>query len=324
MKNILVLGGSGFVGASVCEQLVRAGHRVTVPTRRWNNARSVLPLPFVTVLEMDVHDSAALTRVAAGHDAVVNLVAILHGDDAAFKRAHVDLPQKIADACYRTAVGHIVQVSALGADPSQPHSRPSRYLRSKSLGEASLLANAGRTALTVLRPSVVFGAHDRFLNVFAALQKVAPVVPLACAQARFQPVWVEDLARAIVLCLQQVPHKPRTLEACGPEVFTLAQLVQLAGRLSGANAGLGRPVLALPQWAGYLQARLMELKPGEPLLSRDNLGSMQLPNVATPGMPGLQSLGLEPAALEPIARDYLSQGAPWHELLGVRRRAHRH
>ena len=322
MKNILVLGGSGFIGAHVCEKLVRAGYTVTVPTRRWNNARSVLHLPTVTVLEMDVHDSAALTRVAAGHDAVVNLVAILHGNAAAFRRAHVDLPQKIADACYRAAVGHIVHVSALGVDAQQPEARPSQYLRSKSMGEAVLLANRGATALTVLRPSVVFGAEDRFLNLFAALQKVFPVVPLAGADARFQPVWVQDVAHAVVKSLEQWHSGVLTLEACGPEVFTLRQLVQLAGRLSGANQGRGRPVIGLPHWAGWLQACLMELKPGEPLMSRDNLASMQVPNVATPGMPGLEALGIQPAALLPIARDYLAQSSPWHDLLGVRLRSH--
>ena len=322
MKNVLVLGGSGFVGAHVCEKLVRAGYAVTVPTRRWNNARSVLHLPTVTVQEMDVHDSAALTRVVAGHGAVVNLVAILHGNEAAFRRAHVELPQKIADACYRTSVRHLVHVSALGADPLEPQDRPSLYLRTKSLGEALLLANCGATALTVLRPSVVFGARDRFLNVFASLQKVLPVVPLAGADARFQPVWVEDLASAVVKSLQRPGGGVQTLEACGPEVFTLKQLVQLAGKLSGATEGRGRPVIGLPYWAGWLQAMLMELKPGEPLMSRDNLASMQVPNVATPGMPGLAALGIHPAAVEPIARDYLSEGSPWHDLLGVRARSH--
>jgi NADH dehydrogenase len=322
MKNVLVLGGSGFVGAHVCEKLVRAGHTVTVPTRRWINARSVQHLPTVTVLQADVHDAATLTRLLAGHDAVVNLVAILHGDEAAFRRTHVELPKKIAAACARNCVGQIVHVSALGANPLQPDVLPSRYLRSKSQGEAVLLGQRGSAALTVLRPSVVFGAGDRFLNLFAALQKALPLVPLAGAEARFQPVWVEDVATAIVKSLQQPASAVQTLEACGPEVFTLRQLVQLAGRLSGANEGQGRPVIGLPYWAGWLQALLMELKPGEPLMSRDNLASMQVPNVATPGMPGLEAIGIQPAALLPVARQYLSDGSPWHDLLGVRLRSH--
>lgn len=322
MKNILVLGGSGFVGAHVCEKLVRAGYRVTVPTRRWANARSVQHLPTVTVVQTDVHDAAALMRAVAGHDAVVNLVAILHGDAAAFNKVHVELPKKIADACCRSGVGQLVHVSALGANPQRFDALPSLYLRSKSQGEALLLATRGETALTVLRPSVIFGAGDRFLNLFASLQKVVPVVPLAGADARFQPVWVQDVASAVVRSLQHVDAGARTFEACGPGVFTLKQLVQMAARLSGVNLGRGRPVIGLPHWAGWLQACLMELKPGEPLMSRDNLASMQVPNVATAGMPGLDALGIEPAALEPIARDYLSQGSPWHDLMGVRQRSH--
>ena len=322
MKNALVLGGTGFVGSHVCEKLIRAGWTVTVPTRRRNNARGVMHLPGLTVQEQDVHDGAALARLAQGHDAVVNLVAILHGDQAAFNRVHVELPEKIAAACASAGVGQLVHISALGADAHKPGTRPSMYLRSKSLGEAVLLASCSQLALTILRPSVIFGAGDKFLNLFASLQKVAPFVPLAGAEARFQPVWVEDVASAVVHSLARQSPGVQTLEACGPEVFTLKQLVELSARLAGVNQGRGRPVIGLPQWAGALQARLMELKPGEPLMSRDNLASMELPNVATPGMPGLDALGIHAAALAPVARDYLSQGSPWFDLLGVRQRAH--
>ncbi|NVO04581.1 MAG: complex I NDUFA9 subunit family protein [Rhodoferax sp.] len=322
MKNVLVLGGTGFVGTHVCEKLVRAGYTVTVPTRRWNNAQDVLHLPSLTVRELDVHDATALARAAEGHDAVVNLVAILHGDQAAFNKVHVELPQKIAAACASAGVAQLVHISALGANVQKPASLPSMYLRSKSLGEAILLASCGQMALTILRPSVIFGAGDKFLNLFASLQKIAPFVPLAGADARFQPVWVEDVAAAVVKSLERSSPGVQTLEACGPGVFTLKALVELSARLAGVNEGRGRPVLGLPQWAGALQARLMELKPGVPLMSRDNLDSMRVPNVATPGMPGLEALGIQPAALEPVARDYLSQGSPWHDLLGVRLRSH--
>jgi uncharacterized protein YbjT (DUF2867 family) len=169
---------------------------------------------------------------------------------------------------------------------------------------------------------VIFGQGDKFLNLFARLQKVLPVLPLAGAQARFQPVWVEDVASAVVQSLQRQGAGLQTLEACGPEVFTLKQLVQLSARLAGVNQGHGRPVLGLPHWAASWQARLMELQPGGPLMSRDNLASMQVANVASPGMPGLAALGISAAALGPIARDYLAQGAPWHELMGVRLRSH--
>ncbi len=322
MKNALLLGGTGFVGAHVCEKLVRAGWSVTVATRRAQNAREVQHLPSLTVLEVDVHDASALARAAAGHDAVVNLVAILHGSPAAFQRVHVELPRKIAAACSAAGVTQLVHISALGANAQNPAALPSLYLRSKSQGEAVLLASCSQLALTILRPSVIFGAGDKFLNLFASLQKLFPFMPLAGADARFQPVWVEDVATAVVKSLERSAPGVQTLEACGPGVYTLKELVEISAKLAGVNRGRGRPVIGLPNWAGQLQARMMELKPGEPLMSRDNLASMQVPSVATPGMPGLEALGLQPAALEPVARDYLSQGSPWHDLLGVRLRSH--
>jgi NADH dehydrogenase len=322
MKNVLVLGGTGFVGTHVCEKLVRAGYTVTVATRRLGQARSVLHLPSTRVLVLDVHDYGALCGAMAGHDAVINLVAILHGNQAAFDKVHVQLPRKVADACQSTGVRQLVHISALGANAQKPDALPSMYLRSKSQGEAVLQAQCKQLALTILRPSVIFGAGDKFLNLFASLQKVFPFVPLAGADARFQPVWVEDVASAVVKSLERLGSEAVTLEACGPEVFTLQQLVELSGRLAGVAQGRGRVVMGLPQWAGALQARLMEFKPGDPLMSRDNLASMEVPNVATPGMPGLDVLGIHAAALAPIAADYLSRGAPWHDLLGVRLRSH--
>jgi uncharacterized protein YbjT (DUF2867 family) len=325
MKNIFVLGGTGFVGAHVCEKLVREGYSVTVPTRRRVNARKVMHLPGLTVLELDVHNEAALARAMAGHEGVVNLIAILHGNAAGFDKAHVILPQKIARACNANGVQQLVHVSALGAHDERPGSAPSEYLRSKGRGEAVLLHPATGThnfGVTVLRPSVIFGAEDKFLNLFAKLQAVFPVMPLAGAAARFQPVWVEDVAGAVVRSLATKGEATgcRIVEACGPDVFTLGQLVRLSATLAGVNEGLGRPVLALPGWAGRLQALMMELAPGEPLMSRDNLDSMKVDNVATGQVPGLDALGIRAAALEPIARDYLGRGQPTQGLIGIRMR----
>jgi uncharacterized protein YbjT (DUF2867 family) len=329
MKNVLVLGGTGFVGAHVCEKLVRQGYSVTVPTRRRKNAQKVQHLPGLTVLECNVHDEAALTRAMAGHDAVINLVAILHGTPAAFDNTHVILVQKLVRACHKSGVRRVVHVSAIGANDTRPGSAPSEYLRSKGRGEAVLLhpAQAGEALdVTVIRPSVIFGLEDKFLNLFARLQAVFPFMPLAGATARFQPVWVEDVAQAVVSSLNRTVHSgeskvsPRVFEACGPEVYTLRQLVELSARLSGVNEGLGRPVIPLPGWLGRIQAHVMEWAPGEPLMSRDNVDSMKIDNVATAGMPGLDVLGIEASPLQPIAADYLSQGRPTHGLLGLRRR----
>jgi NADH dehydrogenase len=317
MKNVLVLGGTGFVGATACEMLLRHGWRVTVPTRQRSNAQLLQQsLPEVQLLELDVHDEVALTQAAAGQQAVVNLVAILHGTAEAFQKVHVDLPQKLARACNATGVRKMVHLSALGVNSTQPQSAPSMYLRSKGQGEAALLRTPGLGQqggfdLTILRPSVIFGIKDKFLNVFAQLQKVLPVMPLAGAATRFQPVWVEDVASAVVRRLERpdtalVLKTPLVLELCGPDVFTLRELVQLSARLSGVRGGRGRPVLALPRWLGRLQATLMELAPGEPLMSRDNLDSMKIDNVASGKLPGLSYLGISAASMVPIASAYLS------------------
>ena len=334
MKKIIVLGGTGFVGAHVCEKLVREGWAVTLPTRRRSNASHVMHLPGLTVLELDVHDDAALSQVVAGHDALVNLVAILHGTQAAFEHTHVALARKIAHACALAGVAQVVHVSALGADALQPEKLPSMYLRTKGEGEAVLIqaatsSGAGLAArvgfdLSILRPSVIFGAEDKFINLFANLQKVFPVMPLAGASARFQPVWVEDVASAVLACLsaRSALPSPRTIEAFGPEVFTLRQLVQLSERLSGVAAGRGRPVIALPEWAGRLQATLMGLAPGEPMMSLDNLDSMKVANVATGKLPGLDALGIKSAALAPIAQEYLNRNNGRGGLAGLPKRTH--
>jgi uncharacterized protein YbjT (DUF2867 family) len=312
VKNVMVLGGTGFVGTQVCKQLVQNGWTVTVPTRTPERDWPVRGLPQVHVVDLDVHDATALTKAMAGHAAVVNLVAILHGNAAAFDKVHVELPAKILQACRANQVSELVHVSALGANAQQPQNCPSEYLRSKSRGEAVLLASSDVPFLpkvTVLRPSVIFGAQDKFLNLFAKLQRFFPVMPLAGAGARFQPVWVEDVANAVARILAHgVRDHPAVIEACGPQVFTLRELVQLAARLGGVRGGLGRPVIALPDWIGRIQACMMELAPGEPLMSRDNLDSMKVDNVASATVVGLDVLGITPSRLEPIAAHYLVSG----------------
>ena len=312
------MGGTGFVGTSVCAQLLGRGWQVTVPSRSPGKPGTLAPPAGLTLLELDVHDESALTRALAGHDAVVNLVAILHGTQARFEQVHVRLVEKLARACIAAGVGQVVHVSAIGANAQQPQSAPSMYLRSKGQGEAVLLRAAGRSespvfALTILRPSVIFGAGDKFLNVFASLQKTLPLLPLAGAGARFQPVWVEDVASAVLRSLTRSDASPcigavRIVEACGPEIFTLRELVQIAARLSGVRGGRARPVLGLPNWLARLQASLMERMPGEPVMSRDNLDSMKFDNVASGTLPGLDSLGIKATALAGIASAYLAPG----------------
>ena len=312
MKKTLVLGGTGFVGSHVCQQLAALPLRITLPTRRPENAKHLKILPTVDVLTADVHDEAELTRLVAGHDAVVNLVAILHGSEAAFNHAHVALPQKLARACQAAGVRRVVHVSALGAALDGP----SMYQRSKARGERALGLGAqagvqagarpGALDLTVLRPSVIFGAEDKFLNVFAKLQRIFPVIPLAGADTRFQPVWVGDVAQAIVHCLQHPATAGQIFDLCGPDVMTLKQLVEFSGKASGIRHGQGRPVFGLPMALGRIQAALMSLAPGEPLMSRDNLDSMAVDNVSDGRLPGFAAMGITPASVQAVAPGYLS------------------
>ncbi len=295
MKKILILGGTGFVGRHLCEKLAEGDYRTTVLTRRRSNARHLQMLPMVDVLEGSAHDAATLTPLLAEHDAVVNLVAILHGTEAAFDKAHVQLPSALVKACDAAGQRRIIHVSSLGADAHAP----SMYQRSKARGEAVLLGSG--LHISVLRPSVIFGAEDKFLNTFASLQKLFPFIPLAGSTARFQPVWVEDVATALVKCIEDRSTIGQTYEACGPEVFTLKQLVQLAGQYSGHE----KPVIGLPEALARIQAALMELAPGEPIMSRDNLDAMKVDNISGGKLPGLQALGIMPSAISAVVPFYL-------------------
>ena len=310
-SRVLVLGGSGFVGRHVVERLQRAGALITVPTRRLAAARSMWSQPRVHVTVADVMDPPTLARLVAEHDAVVNLVGILHGSEQQFERAHVELPRRIAEACAQAGGRRLVHISALGADASGP----SEYQRSKAAGERAIEAAGPDIAWTILRPSVVFGRGDSFLNLFADLARMFPVLPLTGAGCRFQPVYVEDVAEAVFQSLTRPEAAGQTFELAGPTVYTLRQLVEYVSDLVGKP----RPVIGLPEGIGMLQARLMELAP-QPLMSRDNVRSMRVDNVAH-GEP--MPFGLSPTALEAVAPPWLGEARPRALYYPFRRHARR-
>ncbi|WP_432722372.1 complex I NDUFA9 subunit family protein [Jeongeupia wiesaeckerbachi] len=295
--RILIIGGTGFIGSSIAARLAAAGHMQTLTTRHREQHVALLVLPLLELVEADVHDPAQLAELVRDQDAVINLVGILHGDAARFEHAHVALTEKIVAACEAAGVKRYLHMSALGADVDAP----SMYQRSKGRAEACVAAS--RLDWTIFRPSVVFGRDDHFLKLFAKLQQKLPLLPLAGAGTRFQPVWVEDVSRAFTTALARNDLIHRRLDLVGPTVYTLAELVRLAGRWSQHP----RPVLPLPDALARLEATLMALLP-DPPLTHDNLDAMKIDNVAAGGFPAV--LGWAPKALEAIAPGYLAPLAP--------------
>lgn len=315
-ERIVLLGGSGFLGRSVANRLAKEGLQVLIPTRRRSRAASVLLLPNAEVVEANIHDPATLTALLRGARAVVNLVGILHGRNgspygADFAAAHVQLVENLVKACHSAGVTKLVHISALAASSDAP----SAYLRSKAAGEAAVRAAGPELAWTILRPSVIFGRDDRFTNLFAGLAAM-PILPLANADARFQPVHVEDVAEVIVRSLLSRDAAGQTYELGGPREYTLRELVRYSGELAGH-----RPrILALSPCLANLQARCMELAP-QPLLSRDNLRSMTVPSVIHNGTP--LPFGLTPTALEAVAPTYIGRSNPRGRYFPLRTRARR-
>ena len=234
----------------------------------------------------------------------VNLVGILHGNSGRpygsdFARAHVHLPQRIARACRRLGVRRLLHVSALGADSSGA----SMYQRSKGDGEAAIkqeLADWREGGWTIFRPSVVFGADDNFTNMFARLARWLPLLPLAGAHVRMQPVFVGDVVTAMLATLGNTHTWGKTYELGGPQVYTLGEIA----RLCAGWGGNPRPVLNMPMGLGRMQAMLFECLPGRPLMSRDNLDSLRSDNIC--GAPIAPELNVVPTGLEAVAPGYLS------------------
>ena len=329
-NRICVLGGNGFVGSVVVQMLAAQGRYVRVLTRNRDRAKALTVLPTVDVVEVDIHDQVELNRQFEGMDAVINLVGVLHeirhgrtdkpsarrGD---FHENHVELPRKILHACAENGIQRVLHMSALGADPVSL----SAYQRSKGVGEALMLESGMPPSdnerwyldgpkfvhgyglqTTIFRPSVIFGRGDSFLTMFAKLVKLLPIIPLANAGARFQPVWVEDVAKSFVDALDNTATYGVTYNVCGPKVYTLQELVGLVADTLGKKPR----VIPLCTKLSYLQAFAMEYVPGKKLMTRDDHFAMQVDNVCN----NQYSLPpkLQPAPLEAIVPEYLNGATP--------------
>ncbi len=313
-QNICILGGSGFVGRALADQLATSGRRVRVVTRSTPRAMPLAVLPTVELLVADPHDPASLAQAFDNMDAVVNLIGILHegGGGGTFGGAHAELPGKVVDACHQAGVQQLLHMSALGAGESAP----SEYQRSKARGEAAIRERAGALPWTIFRPSVIFGEGDRFLNLFASMVRMFPVLPLAGAGARFQPIWVEDVARAFTCALGDSRTFGQAYELGGPRTYTLAELVAFVG----STVGHTPRILPLPGALASLQAFTLEHLPGK-LMTRDNLRSMSVDNVATQPFPAV--FGFQPAPLEAVVPGYLAGRTSRARYSGYRNQAGR-
>ena len=318
VKKVLLLGGSGFVGTYIANRLSQRGIEVTVPTRRRERTKALIIQPGIQMPEADISCEKTLNELVSGHDAVINLVGILHSRDVQlpysrdFAQAHVELPKKIIAACKANGVRRLVHMSALHADAKGP----SEYLRSKGDGEAVVLAAQGDLDVTVFRPSVIFGLGDSFLSTFASVLKKFPFFPLGFGHARFQPVWAADVADAFVDSLSDVNTYGQAYDLVGPKVYTLRELVDYTAELCGSKA----TVVPLSEGWAYLQAGLMWLAP-QPLLSPDNLRSMEIDSVADATCQA--PAGWKPTALEAVAPTYIALNTPKGKLDSFRFRAGR-
>lgn len=303
--RILVIGGTGFIGRHLIARLSGDLHQIIVPTRLLARGSELQVHPTTTLIQTDIHDDASLDQLVTGCDVVVNLVGILHGNvgkpyGSDFARAHVHLPQRIARACQRHGVRRLLHISALGADSQGD----SMYQRSKGDGEAAIkseFSSSNDGGWTIFRPSVIFGPDDNFTNMFASLARWLPVLPLAGAHARMQPVYVGDVVAAMATALGDTHTCGKTYELGGPQIYTLGEIA----RLCAAWSGNPRPVIPVPMGVGRMQARLFECMPGEPLMSRDNLDSLRRDNICVG--PIAPELHVVPTGLEAVAPRYLQR-----------------
>jgi len=299
--SVCVLGGSGFVGRQLAGLLVREGYSVRIPTRNRQGARKLLVLPGVEMVQADVHDERSLSRLLSGSDITINLVGITNEKGhrgKGFRIAHTELSKKLFAACQENGIERLIQLSTLKANTE--HSS-SYYLRTKGQAEKILKDLAGEELhLTIFQPSAIFGPEDTFINRIAASLRVLPVLPLPRPKTQLAPVFVGDVAAAIVRSLENSHTYGKTYQLCGPEAYSLSEIVAYVRDL----LGLKRAIVGLPNFLSPLYASVTSyLIPGKPF-SLDNLRSMAVGGVCTKS--GLDLLGVKATSMETVVPQYLS------------------
>jgi len=314
IDSVCVFGGAGFVGRHLVAQLAAAGWNVKVPTRRRERQKSRLVCPTVDMIECDVYDPASLDRHLAGMGAVIFLPGILNeSGGATFHRVHVELVRTVSESCIRMGVGRFLHMSALNADAA---GGASEYLRTKGEGEDIAHLAGDSMAVTSFRPSVIFGPDDSFFNRFADLLKLSPIVPLACPLARFKPVYVGDVADAFVTTLDMDETAGARLELCGPDEFSLEEIV----RATASMMGIRRRIIPLGDRASRLMANVLRFAPGKPM-TPDNYRSLQVPSVCREN--GFAPFGIQPKSVASIMPLHLQGRAQRGRYYAYRRTAGR-
>lgn len=312
IRRICVLGGTGFVGRQIVHLLAEARYIVRVPTRNRERAKNLIVLPTVDVIQANIHDERELDKLIAGVDVVINLVGVRYernlsrcarreGERSNFNDVHVELTNKIINACIRHRVPRLLHMGSLASKIDSK----SAYARSKAEAEnlVAKLFQDKNIQVTIFRPSVIFGPRDHFLTLFAKLLKCFPIIPLANYNARFQPIYVEDVAQAFVKSLNNVDTFNQRYDLGGPKVYTLRQIVEFIGKVTDYRCcivNLNKPL-------SYLHAAIMERLPGK-LLTRSDYYSMQVDSVCANPFPPV--FGLEPAKMEAVAENYLVSNHP--------------
>jgi uncharacterized protein YbjT (DUF2867 family) len=300
-RRVSVVGGSGFIGRYVVKRLAERGAVITVVSRHATEARFLKPMGDVgqiALIDAGLDDEARLTAAFTGSSAVVSCVGILYERGRQrFQLLHVDGPARLARIAAAAGAKHFVHVSALSADPQSS----SAYARTKAMGEAAV--KAALTTATILRPSLVFGPEDDFFNRFAGMARLSWVLPLVGGgTTRFQPVYVGDVADAVMAVLERPDAQGKTYELGGPAVLSFRELMELLL----AEIGRRRVLVTLPFALARVAALFMEFLP-KPPLTRDQVNLLQRDAVVTPGAPGLAELGITPTALELVLPSYLNR-----------------
>ncbi|NNF16611.1 MAG: complex I NDUFA9 subunit family protein [Gammaproteobacteria bacterium] len=299
-KKITILGGSGFLGSHLVTHLAAQGHRITVLTRYREDSRHLLVIPQATIVQTNVHNERELAAQLAGADVVVNLIGILNEKGRkglGFDKVHVQLVNKILAACNTHGIRKFVHMSALKADAGDG---PSYYLQSKGRAEDAIRGNKNPDlAWSILQPSVIFGPDDSFINKFADLLKLpSPVFPLPRANARFAPVYVGDVIKAISRCITDTGTDNKVYQLCGPQVYSLREILQLVCD----HTGLRRNIVGVPDSLARMQAAFMDFVPGKPF-STDNFKSLTVHSICDKD--GFSRLDIKPEALTAVLPKYL-------------------